>query len=198
MNKWLQSSGRHRALPSRCLRILANGFPAGPTSTCCATAQRGPTAIVKTVWHHRWTVHILHKNREEVRPELTNKSVEERIGGDLVTAARQLHAENPAHSLLNFVLLVNRDSEASLGILSDVLTEKPPRLGGAQRPAMTRWSKRFSVSAATSIFACGPSRRRRKSSRVEACLLFNPSSSLLRRRRSPDYAEKLISLEPAA
>ena len=40
---------------------------------------------VKTVWQHRWTAHILHKDREEVRNELTNKSVEERIGGDLVT-----------------------------------------------------------------------------------------------------------------
>src|SRR5271165_1690724 len=38
---------------------------------------------VKTVWHHRWSVHILRSDREEMHTESTDKPVEERIGGDL-------------------------------------------------------------------------------------------------------------------
>ena len=62
---------------------------------------------VKTVWRHSWTVRILHQDRPaEEHLEVSNKPVEERLSGDLVTAIRQLRSGNPGHALLNIVVLV--------------------------------------------------------------------------------------------
>jgi hypothetical protein len=70
---------------------------------------------VKTVWRHSWAVRILHQDRPaEEHLEVSDKPVEERLSGDLVTAIRQLRSGNPDHALLNIVVLVNRDEEASL------------------------------------------------------------------------------------
>ncbi len=81
---------------------------------------------VKTIWRHSWTVRILHDDRPaEERRELTDKPVSERVEGDLVTAIRQLHAANPNHSMLNIVVLINRDPEASIDVLKKVLATRP-------------------------------------------------------------------------
>ncbi|MGB8261548.1 MAG: hypothetical protein WCE75_14400 [Terracidiphilus sp.] len=74
---------------------------------------------VKTVWRHSWAVRVLHEDRVlEERVEVSEKPVHERLSGDLVTAIRQLRSGNPDHALLNIVLLVNRDPEASLNVLA--------------------------------------------------------------------------------
>ena len=78
---------------------------------------------VKTVWRHSWTVRILHQDRPvEERLEVSDKPVEERLSGDLVTAIRQLRSGNPGHALLNIVVLVNRDEEASLAGLTQLFS----------------------------------------------------------------------------
>ncbi len=154
---------------------------------------------VKTVWQHRWTVHILHKDREEVRNELTNKSVEERIGGDLVTAARQLRAENPDHGLLNFVMLVNRDSEASLGVLSCLLTEKPPK---ARRGAQARHDAKVTEEIQRfrrDVDLCLWTKPAAKGElAIEGCVLFNPSLRSFAEEIAGLRGGKLISLDSAA
>jgi hypothetical protein len=90
---------------------------------------------VKTIWRHRWTVRILHEGRTaEERVEESKASASERISADLITALRQLKAGNPTHALLNIVVLVNRDAEASLGLLSRVLAPAP-KITGRTLPA---------------------------------------------------------------
>jgi hypothetical protein len=138
----------------------------------------GPWAYceVKTVWQHRRTIHILHSDGEEVRTEPTGKSVEERVRGDLVTAYRQLNAENPGHTLLNLVLLVNRDSEASLPIVSQVLASEAAKDGRrlmARHEAMLgeeiqRFRKAVDLCLWTTPAAKGELL-------VEGCFLFNPN-----------------------
>lgn len=82
---------------------------------------------VKTIWKHSWTVRILHDDRPaEVRREVTDKPVSNRLEGDLLTAVRQLHATNPNHSMLNIVVLVNRDPEASIDVFRKVLATRAP------------------------------------------------------------------------
>ncbi len=90
---------RYSSLPD--FRLLRNGQP---WAYC----------EVKTIWKHSWAIRVLHQERPITeRSEVTEKPVEERIGADLVTALRQLRAGNPEHSLLNIVMLINKDPEVS-------------------------------------------------------------------------------------
>ena len=96
---------------------------------------------VKTIWRHRWTIRILDDEDQAVeeRVEESNAPVSERISGDLVTAFRQLKAGNPDHALLNVVVMVNRDAEASFELLTRALAHEPHSFGGtlqAKRTAM--------------------------------------------------------------
>lgn len=104
--------GRHHVRPD--LRLSRNGVP---WAYC----------EVKTLWHHRWTVEIRHKDRPaELRSGLTEKSAAERLSGDLSTALRVLQQENAEHALLNIVLLINHDPELSPATAARLLT--PPDL----------------------------------------------------------------------
>jgi hypothetical protein len=154
---------------------------------------------VKTVWQHRRSMRILHSDGEEVRTESTGRSVEERISGDIVTANRQLHAANPDRALLNLVLLVNRDPEASLLTLSHVLAAQPPRAGRslkARREAMLaeeiqRFRKTVDLCLWTMPAANGELL-------VEGCFLFNPNLRSFAEEITGMRGDKVISLEPAA
>ncbi len=85
---------------------------------------------VKTIWRHTWAVRILHEGQpSEERREATDKPVEERVSGDLVTAVRQLNQANTEHAMLNIVILVNRDPEASHCVVSRLLSQPPPKTG---------------------------------------------------------------------
>ena len=85
---------------------------------------------VKTIWRHSWTVRVLHEGQtSEERHEATDRPVDERVSGDLVSALRQLHAANADHGLLNLVILVNRDPEASHSVISRLLCQSPPGNG---------------------------------------------------------------------
>ncbi|MGH9600181.1 MAG: hypothetical protein ACRD27_09965 [Terracidiphilus sp.] len=154
---------------------------------------------MKTVWHHSWAVHILHKDHEEVRTELSNKTVDERIGGDLVTAERQLRAENPDHALPNAVLLVNRDPDASLAALSRVLTghsRKTKRSLKARHDEMLAGEiKRFCETVDLCLWA-SPAEDREIA--VEGYFLFNPELRTQVEGLQGLGRSKLISLKPAA
>jgi hypothetical protein len=154
---------------------------------------------VKTVWHHRRSIHILHGDGEEVRTESTGKSVEERISGDLVTANRQLLAENPDHALVNLVLLVNRDSAASLPVLSQVLASQPAGAGRslkARRDAtlakeIQSFHKTVDLCLWTAPSADGDLL-------LEGCFLFNPNLRSFAEEITGMRRGKVIPIEPAA
>ena len=155
---------------------------------------------VKTVWRHRWTVHILHEDRaEEMHTELSKKSVEERISGDLVTAARQLRAENSDHALLNIVLLINRDPDASLQILSRVLTAQPPKV---RRSLKARHDAMLAEDVQqfrhTVDFCLWANAAEDRELAVEGYFLFNPGLRKIVGGLNGLGKDKLVSLEPAA
>lgn len=82
---------------------------------------------VKTIQRHRHHIRILHGEHEvEERVELSATSAEERLGTDLVTAIRQLNYANSDHSLLNLVVLVNRDLESTPTLLSKLFARQLP------------------------------------------------------------------------
>ena len=82
---------------------------------------------VKTVWRHTREIRILHEDRPvEERLELSTVPAEERFSTDLVTAIRQLNYTNSDHTLMNFVVLVNRDPEATPALLAKLFAKRPP------------------------------------------------------------------------
>ncbi len=98
-------------------------FRGNRISGCFTKGKPWAYCEVKTIWRHSWTVRILHQDRPaEERLEISDKPVEERLSGDLVTAIRQLRSGNPDHSLLNVVVLVNWDEEASLAVLKQLFS----------------------------------------------------------------------------
>jgi hypothetical protein len=97
------------------LRLLRNGKPVAYCE-------------VKTIQRHRHHIRILHEDREiEERVELSAVPVEERLSTDLVTAIRQLNYANSDRTLLNFVVLVNRDPESSPALLAKLFAQRPPK-----------------------------------------------------------------------
>jgi hypothetical protein len=155
---------------------------------------------VKTIARHSWKVRILHDDRPpEERVEETGKSVVERIAGDLITAARQLKAGNPDHALLNIVVLVNRDAEASPSLLAQLLSAKP---ASGSRGIKARHEARLADelrSFRKNVDLClwvNPAAEERLI--VEACLLLNPNLLSFAEEITGLRGDKLISLDPAA
>lgn len=155
---------------------------------------------VKTIARHRWKVRILHDGRpKEERDEETGKSVIERLTGDLITAARQLKAGNPDHALLNFVVLVNRDAEASPCLLTHLLSAKPASAG---RSLKARREARLAdelQSFRNNVDLClwvNPIAEERHI--VEACLLLNPNLLSFAEDITGLRGDKLISFDSAA
>jgi hypothetical protein len=80
---------------------------------------------VKTLWRHTSQIRILHEGRAvEERVEVSNAGVEERLTADVITAIRQLLYANPDHGLLNIVVLVNRDADATAALLAHILNRR--------------------------------------------------------------------------
>jgi len=155
---------------------------------------------VKTLARHGWKVHILHDGQlPEERVEETGKTVAERIAGDLITAARQLKAGNPDRKLLNFVVLVNRDEDASPGLLSQLLQGRSPVSG---RTLKARREARLAEEVQgfrRSVDLClwvNPAAEDRLV--VEACLLSNSALLSFAEEVTGLRGDRLISLDPAA
>jgi len=82
---------------------------------------------VKTVWRHTTQFRILHEDGSvEERVELSAEPAEERLSTDLVTAIRQLNSTNSERTLRNFVVLVNRDPEATPALLAKLFARRLP------------------------------------------------------------------------
>jgi len=145
-------------------------------------------------------VRILHDGEPtEERVEESKKPANERISGDLVTAARQLKAGNPNHSLLNFVFIVNRDAEASPTLLSQLLSESPAPSGNSLkvrrdvRLAEEVQGFRRIVDLCLWVNPGGAGQLD-----IEACFLLNPNLLSFAEEITGLRRDKLISLDPAA
>jgi hypothetical protein len=155
---------------------------------------------VKTIARHIWRVRILHDDQPiEERIEESKKSVIERITGDLVTAARQLKAGNPDHALLNFVVLVNRDKEASPNLLTQLLCATPASQGRslkARREAsLVQDVQGFRRIVDLCLWVTPAAEEKLV---VEACLLLNSGLLSFAEEVTGLRGDKLISLHPAA
>jgi hypothetical protein len=155
---------------------------------------------VKTVWRHTTSVRILHEDRPvEERVEVSRATVEERLTADLVTAIRQLHYANPDHALLNFVVLVNQDADATLDCLTSVLNRDLSMRGkgvAAKHAARTAEElEQFRRNVDLCLWAISAAKG---GLHVEGCFLFNPSLRSFAEEISGLRGDKLISLEPAA
>jgi hypothetical protein len=155
---------------------------------------------VKTIARQSWKVRILHDGQpSEEHVEETSKSVIERLTGDLITAARQLKAGNPDHALLNFDVLVNRDAEASPGLLTNLFSAKPASAG---RSLKARYEARLAdelLSFHNNVDLClwvNPAAEQRL--KVEACFLLNPNLHSFAEEITGLRGDKLISFDSAA
>ena len=155
---------------------------------------------VKTIARHSMKVRILHDGRPaEERVEETSRPVIERITGDLVTAARQLKAGNPDHSLLNFVVLVNRDSEASPNLLTQLFSASPASPGRslkARREARLAEEVRGFRKNVDLCLWVNPGAEEQLV--VEACLLLNPNLLSFAEEITGLRGDKMISFDSAA
>jgi hypothetical protein len=155
---------------------------------------------VKTVWRHSWTVRILHEDRPvEERLEVSDKPVSERLSGDLVTAIRQLRSGNPDHALLNFVVLVNRDADASPALLSQLFAATPASLRGSLKDRRDARLAEELQGFRRNVDLClwvNPAPEERLA--VEACLLLNPALLSFAEEITGLRRDKVISLDPAA
>ena len=155
---------------------------------------------VKTIGRHSWKVRILHDGQPaEERVEVSNRSVIERLSGDLITAVRQLRAGNPDHSLFNFVVLVNRDAEASPGLLAQIFSASAASQGRslkARRDArMAEEVQGFRRDVDLCLWM-KPGVEEQLA--VESCLLLNPNLLSFAEEITGLRGDKLISLNPAA
>jgi hypothetical protein len=155
---------------------------------------------VKTITPHHWKIRILHEGQPaEERVEAGNQPLQERLTGDLVTAIRQLSFSNPNHSLLNFVVLVNRDAQASPSLVTRLLSASPATSG---RSLKVRRSARLAEEAQSfrrKVDLClwvNPATD--GALLIEKCFLFNPSLRSFAEEITGMRADKLVSLEPAA
>jgi hypothetical protein len=155
---------------------------------------------VKTVLRHSWTVRILHDDRPiEERREVTSQTVNERVKMDLIMAARQLNAGNPGHALLNFVVLINRDPDASPAVLARVFATQSTGHGrglAARRAArLAQEVQSFRRNVDLCLWAKPESNGKLV---MESCLLFNPALRSFAEEVTGLRGKKLVSLEPAA
>ena len=157
---------------------------------------------VKTVWQHHWTVRILDEEDRvmEERVEESSRPASERISADLVTALRQLKSGNPDHVLLNIVVFVNRDPEASFTLLTQMLARH--ELGSSARTLLARRAamlareiQEFRNCVDLCLWAVEQADGRLA---VEGCLLFTTAlREQLEALPGLDSAKQII-LEPAA
>ena|ERR1035438_2991434 len=155
---------------------------------------------VKTVWQHSWTVRILHQDRPaEEHLEVSDKPIEERLSGDLVTAIRQLRLGNPDHTLLNIVVLVNRDAEASLAGLKQLFSAQTASIN---RGSGTRHAARLAAEIqdfCRDVDLCVWATEQTDGMLfVEAYFLFNSELKEQVKQIVDLGPEKLIVLKPAA
>jgi hypothetical protein len=180
-----RGNDRFSRLPD--LRLLRDG---NPVAYC----------EVKTIQQHIRETHILHEEREvEVRVEWSSAPAEERLSTDLVTTIRQLNYENPDHSLLNFVVLVNRDPESAPELLTKLLAKQLPKAKRGIKAKHESWTVEAIQTFRRKVDLClwvSPAPEKRLA--VEACLLFNPALFSFAEEITGQRRDKLISLDPAA
>jgi len=155
---------------------------------------------VKTLWQHSWTVRILHEDRPiEERREMSTKPADERIGGDLVTAMRQLQAGNPGHVLHNFVVLVNREPMMTPAFLTELLT-RPVAVSGRSLAARraAQFAREFQAFRRDVDLCLLAKPRTGGKLVIESCILFNPGLRSFAEEISGLRGDKLVSVEPAA
>jgi hypothetical protein len=168
----------------------------------CLSLSESPWAYceVKTIARHFWKVRILHDDQPiEERVEESKKSVIERITSDLVTAARQLKAGNPHHALLNFVVLVNRDKEASPDLLAKLFSAVPASPGRSLKARregrLVQDVQGFRHIVDLCLWATPATEEKLD---VETCLLLNPALLSFAEEVTGLRGDKVISLDPAA
>lgn len=143
----------------------------------------------KTVWHHTRVIRIMNgENLVEEREEASTSPVKERIGTDLVTAARQLRYENAEHVLFNFVFLVNQDKDARPEHVEMLLSGEAP-----ERLKSNLDSFRRDVDL---CFWAVPIENGRVL--VERCFLLNPNLRSFAEEITGMRRDRVIPLEPAA
>ena len=155
---------------------------------------------VKTIWRHSWTVRVTHEDRPpEEHREISNLPVDERISGDLVTAARQLRAGNPDHVLLNFVVLVNRDPEVSISGLAGVFSMQPASgLRGLAARRAARLAKDVRDFRSDIDLCIWATEQMDGKLALDGCFLFNPDLREQAKQIAGLGSAKLFTLEPAA
>ncbi|HWG18907.1 MAG TPA: hypothetical protein VG225_00155 [Terracidiphilus sp.] len=155
---------------------------------------------VKTVWRHTTRITILHDEQPvEERIEVSKATLEERLTTDLVTAIRQLRYANPDHTLLNFVVLVNRDAEATPGHLAAVLNRIPPVEGKGLMARRAAWTAEEIARFRREVDLCLWANSAEDGELlIEGCYLFNPSLRSFAEEITGMRGDKVISLEPAA
>jgi len=155
---------------------------------------------VKTIARHSWKVRILHDGQPaEERVEESSKSVIERITGDLITAAGQLKAGNQDHALLNFVVLVNRDAEASPGLLTQLFSASAASQGSSLKARReNRLAEEVQGFRRTVDLCLWMNPGAEGQLTVEACLLLNPNLLSFAEEITGLRGDQLISLNPAA
>jgi hypothetical protein len=155
---------------------------------------------VKTLWRHSWTVRILHQDLPvKERRQATRRQIDERIENDLAMAGQQLNAGNPSHVLLNFVVFVNRDPEASPSLLEKILAQ-PAVSSGRSLKARRALKMAQEVQAfRRNVDLCFWAKPTRQGKLViEKCLMFNPSLRSFTEEITGLRGKKLVPLEPAA
>jgi hypothetical protein len=171
-----------------------------PDFRLCREGQPWAYCEVKTVWRHSWTVRILHRDRPaEERLEVSDKPVEERLSGDLVTAIRQLRSGNPGHALLNILVLVNRDEEASLAGLTQLFSASTASIhrgvGDRHKARLMAEMKDFCRDVDLCVWAAEQADGKLA---IEGYFLLNPKLQELVREIVGLGSEKLVLLEAAA
>jgi hypothetical protein len=191
---------QRRGFVTQALESPSDRFSRQPDLLLSRNGRPWAYCEVKTIWRHRWKVTLLHDDRPvEERTERSEKPVDERICGDLLTALGQLHATNPAHSILNVVVLVNRDPEASPAVLGPIFSKKPPvsrrtlkaRMEAKTVERLQRFRHEVDLCLWTTISEAG-------ALDVEGYFSLNPGSHSIVSEVAGLRAEKQITLEPAA
>ncbi|MFP5207167.1 MAG: hypothetical protein ACLGSH_17575 [Acidobacteriota bacterium] len=155
---------------------------------------------VKTIWRHGWKVRISHEECPvEVRENLSFRPVGERLSGDLITAIRQLNGGNPSHELLNFVVLVNFDPEATPDLMEQLLAKQahlPERTVEARRAAkLAQELQDFRHGVDLCLWASPIAPEKFV---IERCFLFNPTLRSFAEEVSGLRGSQVVSLDPAA
>jgi hypothetical protein len=110
-----------------------------------------------------------------------------------------LKAGNPDHALLNFVVLVNRDAEASPSLLASLLSAKPASAGHSLKARHEARLAGELQSFRNNVDLClwvNPGAEKQLT--VEACFLLNPNLLSFAEEITGLRGDKLISFDSAA